>query len=371
MTPVHISTIASQSLASSSGPSLALGEGAIILSRHERCRCGRRKRNETSIFAIPLLLRRAYPRTPDAIRFRSCSLLRVEGRALSNWHNASKKEPCPICQKTDWCSLSNDGILCVCKRVPSPYPTKSGNGWIHVLKDAPREERVYKPLPKRRLFDAEKTMENFRKEFLFSNLLPVLAKDIDLLSTSVDKFECGFSSFHSAWAFPMRDGDEKVVGIRLRQKGSSKKWSVAGSQDGLFISRGLTPREAVYNGLKGKELFIVEGATDAIAGLSLGLPCVGRSSCNTGGEHLLRLCERLRVSRVTIIADNDSYKTREDGSLWKPGLEGAKKLAQKLKRVYRIIIPPKKDLREWVQCGATQAMILKICDLQKWQLIER
>ena len=54
-----------------------------------------------------------------------------------NWHNVSKKEPCPICHKTDWCNLSNDGAVCICHRVESPHLARSGSGWIHRLIDRP------------------------------------------------------------------------------------------------------------------------------------------------------------------------------------------------------------------------------------------
>ena len=58
-----------------------------------------------------------------------------------NWHNVSKREPCPICHKTDWCNLSNDGAVCICHRVESPRLAPSGSGWIHRLIDCPYDGR--------------------------------------------------------------------------------------------------------------------------------------------------------------------------------------------------------------------------------------
>jgi hypothetical protein len=57
---------------------------------------------------------------------------------MGTWHNVSKLEPCPICHKPDWCTLSNDGMMCVCRRVQSPHPAKSGMGWVHVLVERPK-----------------------------------------------------------------------------------------------------------------------------------------------------------------------------------------------------------------------------------------
>lgn len=292
---------------------------------------------------------------------------------MSAWHNVSRKEPCPICQKPDWCTLSNDGMMCVCKRVPSPHPAKSGQGWVHVLVERPKREYVPRMprRPVRRLFDASQTMAGFRAEFespdVFDSVLEI-GKDLALTPLHIDRLLVGRSAFNRAWAFPMLDGNANCVGIRLREYGGSRKWSVAGSQDGLFYDPALEPREAVYNGLKGREIVVVEGATDTIAGYELGLPCVGRSSCGTGGEHIRDLCSRLKVGRVTIVTDNDAYKTRPDGTPWRPGVDGAQRLAQQLGRLYRIVTPPKKDLRDWFYAGLTAQTFWMVANLQPWKL---
>ena len=87
---------------------------------------------------------------------------------MADWHNVSKREPCPICHKPDWCTVSNDGMMCVCRRVESPHPAKSGMGWIHVLVERPRREYVPR-MPKRppapKLFDAVVAMRGSRAEF--------------------------------------------------------------------------------------------------------------------------------------------------------------------------------------------------------------
>ena len=296
---------------------------------------------------------------------------------MGTWHNVSKREPCPICHKPDWCTVSNDGMMCVCRRVESPHPAKSGMGWVHVLVERPKREYVPRmpQRPKPKLFDAAATMAGFRAEVempgggkdIFDSMLEI-ANGLDLCAAHIDRLLVGRSAFHGAWAFPMLDGQGKTVGIRLREYGSSRKWSVAGSRDGLFYDPQLEPREAVYNGLAGRELVVVEGATDTIAGYCLGLPCVGRSSCGTGADMLRDLCSRLKVGRVTIVTDNDPYKLRPDGTPWRPGIEGAQKLAQKLGRTFRIVTPPKKDLREWYYAGLTAQTFWQVADLQQWRV---
>ena len=198
-----------------------------------------------------------------------------------------------------------------------------------------------------------------------------IQKDLDLLAGDIDRLLVGRSAFHGAWAFPMLDGQGRTVGIRLREYGGSRKWSVAGSRDGLFYDPELEPRDEPCNGVRGRELVVVEGATDCIAGYALGLPCVGRSACSTGVEALRDLCARLLVSRVTIVSDNDEYKFRPDGTPWRPGEEGAHALAHRLGRTYRIVTPPKKDLREWLYAGLTSATFWKVASLQPWKARSR
>ena len=113
---------------------------------------------------------------------------------------------------------------------------------------------------------------------------------------------------------------------------------------------------------------VVEGATDCVAGYALGLPCVWRSACATGADTLRDLCNRLQVGRVTICTDNDAYKRRPDGTPWRPGIEGAQRLAQKIGRLYRIVTPPQKDLRDWMYNGLTPATFWMVADLQPWRL---
>ena len=285
------------------------------------------------------------------------------------WHNVTKREPCPICHKPDWCTVSNDGMMCVCRRVESNHPAKSGMGWIHVLVERPRREFVPRmpKRPKPQLFDAAATMAGYRAEFeapgggkdIFDSLLEI-ANDLDMCAAHIDRLLVGRSAFHGAWAFPMLDGEANCVGIRLREYGGSRKWSVAGSRDGLFYDPQLEPCELMVDGAAvvdstgirwKREIVVVEGATDTIAGYALGLPCVGRSSCGTGAEALKALCRRLRVQSVTIFADNDAYKVRPNGVPWRPGIEGAVRLGEALQRPFRIVMLPRKnghkDLRDW------------------------
>ena len=302
---------------------------------------------------------------------------------MDKFHKVTKREPCPVCGHADWCVVSNDGGTCICFRTESDRPHLKG-GWIHVLKRiAPPVRRVRMAPPVRKqLFDAERAMFGFRAEFEGRDCEPWTAaaeigKELGLTGAVVDRLMCGRSRFYQSWCFPMRDGSGKIVGIRLRRYQSSDKFSVSGSKDGLFYDPDLEAAEEVSGGVTGREIVIVEGASDCAAGYEIGLSCVGRSSCMTGAPELKELCARLRVNRVTIVTDNDNAKVRithgapgipPSRTLFRPGIEGAEKLAKDLGRMYRIVTPPKKDLRDWVKAGCTGRMFKMVANLQKWRL---
>ena len=293
---------------------------------------------------------------------------------MNGWKRVTKRNPCPVCRHGDWCGVSDDGAVCHCMRVESDRPS-AGGGWIHFLKERPRrpQYRCNSPPVRQRMFDAGTVMAGFRAEFegdgakrdIFDSLIEI-ADDLRLPAACIDRLLVGRSDFNRAWAFPMLDGAGKTVGIRLRSYGGSDKWAVGGSRDGLFYDPDIQPLERKCNGVSGREIVVVEGATDCIAGYALGLPCVGRSSCSTGGQMLQELCARLGVTRVTVVSDNDEYKFRPDGTPWRPGIEGAQALARQLRRTYRIVTPPKKDLRDWLADGLDADTFWMIADNQLW-----
>lgn len=305
---------------------------------------------------------------------------------MDKFKRVTKAEPCPVCQHTDWCVVSNDGGTCICFRMQSNRPHPKG-GWVHILKSMlPPVRRVRTAPPVRRsLFDAERAMAAYRAEYEGPagdvwEAAAELGGELGLTGAVVDRLLPGRSRHYMAWCFPMLDGFGKCVGIRLRRYKSSDKFSVSGSKDGLFYDPELQPALTVARGLRGREIVIVEGASDCAAGYEIGLPAVGRSSCMTGAAELKDLCARLRVDRITIVTDNDTAKVRivpgTNGAppsrvYYRPGIDGAEKLARDLGRAFRIVTPPKKDLRDWVRDGCTAETFKLVADLQKWRLPER
>lgn len=246
-------------------------------------------------------------------------------------------------------------------RVPSRRPTKNG-GFLHkVFFDSASSFRPPKPprrsdppQPPRR--DLQNMMEKW-KEKTPINALQTLADALGVSAYALSALDAARAILLAAWAFPMRDGDGKTVGIRLRGD-NGRKWAVKGSKDGLFYPESVPPDHVA---------FVCEGPTDTAAILSVGLWAVGRPSCMGAVEHVKNLCRRLHITHLVVVADNDAPKQRPDGSWWQPGFDGARKLTATAGLPYKIISTPTKDVRAWVRAGATRDDFNFLTASQNWR----
>lgn len=265
---------------------------------------------------------------------------------MNTWIRVTRRKPCPICGKPDWCSVSSDGQVVVCMRAESPRPCKSG-GWFH-----PIGERVpWQPVPRKRpepvpvqdftdlACQYEQRLEN----------VDMLAYSLGVSARSLERLQVGYNGV--GYTFPMRDGHERIIGIRVRT--TKGKWCVPGSHNGLFWPEG------VYSGSDCR-LAICEGPTDCAALLTLGFDALGRPSCQGGVDHIIEFLKGRRRD-VVIMADKDPPKQRPDGSVWYPGQEGAARLAQVIRplvHTLKVVKPPfHKDIRDWLRAGATHDVV--------------
>jgi len=265
----------------------------------------------------------------------------------TEWIRTNKSRPCPICNKNDWCEISADRVTVYCMRVPSEHPSKSPQGgWFHRI----GEPVVYQPVKKTKMVtdfttETQNYIDNLSSYETPSRLLGVSVR-------SLERLQLGHNG--RGYTFPMRDGRENIIGIRVR--GKKGKWSVPGSRNGLFWP------DKVYSG-SDWPLIICEGPSDTAALLDLEFDAIGRPSCLGGNEHVM---EFLRGKRrdIVIMSDNDQPKHRPDGSVWFPGQEGATKLAHLIKplvRSVKVCHPPgHKDIREWKIAGATKPVVIAI-----------
>ena len=276
---------------------------------------------------------------------------------MSTMLRVSKANLCPACKKPDWCLYGKDAFLCM--RIPStkPHTLSDGSvGWIHSMngKPLPIPEKKEK---QKKFINIEFTLLTWARQAQHRSL-NVLAHKLSVSTDSLAALGCVPAPYSNTWAFPMRDGNNTLVGIRLRHE-SGKKWAVEGSHQGLFIPQ----CEA------NKDLVILEGPTDTAAALTIGLYCIGRPNCVGGVFDIKAAIKRLKIRRVTIVADCDVDKVHKDTKVvTNPGISGASSLSQQLEIPSRIVTLPAKDMRDFVSKGGTAALFNAIASQLVWNM---
>lgn len=167
-----------------------------------------------------------------------------------------------------------------------------------------------------------------------SDALIRLAQEMSVTSESLKSL--GVTRNGTSWLIPERDATGEVIG-RAKRFDDGSKGFVAGGNRGLTYAH---PLDNYAGSTMANPVFIVEGASDVAAGLSIGLDVIGRPSANGGSKYLAEL---LKDRHVCIIAENDDNEA---------GAKGAASVAEKIVgsvSTLRIISPPAKykDLRQW------------------------
>lgn len=265
------------------------------------------------------------------------------------WLRASRREPCAVCGKPDYCTRSADGTLVCCMRVESRWLSKNKlGGWLHKLNEplpvVVVEERVDEPAVEwgelaMRLYEAGRG-ERQR----LSNSLGVPVAALEELHVGLGYDEYRHSAF-SSW--PERSAGGAVVGIVRRYPNGVKKMAKGGHHGLYFGNHPLAMPGPVL---------LPEGGTDTAALMGMGLNAVGRPS-NTGG-----VCELVKflkgIAKQTLVLGERDRKDSPDckcGVCMKcwPGLAGARMTAERLAAVLKTSVevrmfPNAKDARQWV-----------------------
>ena len=176
-------------------------------------------------------------------------------------HRVSKKSPCPVCHRSDWCLIAEDGSAAICARFEEGSVKECGEaGWLHILSDTgqshsrclTRSIRISQTPPKHFLALATRYQGWLKEEQLAG-----LAERLGVLAESLRRLGVGWD--YSGFTFPMSDALGRIIGIRIRYP-SGLKAAELGSKQGLFI-----PAELPAEGL----LLVCEGPTDTAAALDL------------------------------------------------------------------------------------------------------
>lgn len=229
-------------------------------------------------------------------------------------------------------------------RIESSRPAKNG-GWLHLPDKAwPRsvERKIVMPVLVKKL-DCNKLLGRWNNET--TTQVEALAETLGVTLLSLTELEACWAEEHQAFAFPMRDDSTEVVGIRLRSP--ERKWAVKGSKAALFIPMEATKRLSL------RLILITEGPTDTAAALSLGFFAIGRPSCQGSEEMISRAIAGLGTGEAVICYDNDA-----------PGIKGAERLSKAIRCRTAKFLPPKKDLRTFLNRGGSHLLLesmLKDC----------
>lgn len=260
---------------------------------------------------------------------------------LTEFARVSKRHPCPVCGKPDWCLAGHDGNRVLCTRVFAGAQAVWGRDRELNLHSrdgkAIKREALIEPRPIVRAapIDFAPTSEHCQN-MVDPSLVQGLAESLGLSAASLECLGIGWEDERGAWTFPMRNEIGGIIGIRLR-KPDGFKYAISGSQNGLFMS------PADIDEPQGP-ILLPEGPTDTAACIDLGFTAVGRPSCSAGGSFLSKYVRRVRAD-VVVVSDNDTA-----------GIAGAEKLANELMphaRSVRLIRPLRaKDIRAWKQKGA-------------------
>ena len=308
---------------------------------------------------------------------------------MSDFVRTTRSNPCKVCGKHGWCSVTADGAVAKCMYVEEgafkSAEDGSGLAYFHRLIDdpdwrsRPRTDRP-KPAPREpKASIAELALTATQNTS--TQTIDKLAEELGLSRMALINMGVGWARADQlqalgtkckgpgCWTFPMRDkGGEQIIGVRLRST-DGFKYAVDGSMQGIFV-----PHEL---GQSGKPIVIVtEGPTDCAALLDMGFDAIGRPS-NTAGTDLIRNLIITRTNsckwgEVVILIDRDKIGSDAARNTWR----GARKLAEKLvsqRRSVRICQPPAgiKDARDWLNSGAGEDDVMAVIDAEEPTTVRR
>jgi hypothetical protein len=276
---------------------------------------------------------------------------------LNDYQRVSRHYPCLVCGRQDWCLVSRDDPSApskvICARTESRFKWGEA-GWLHRLRDddSGNTPSIHRFTIRDRGPESS-SMANLlvrARGSIDPVRLAVFADSLGISVSSLERLEVGWLSQGAlrsvsmdlgggAWAFPMRDVEGRLIGLRLRMAGG-RKLAVRGGGNGIFIPRDFPPSP--------DRLLVAEGESDTAALLDLGFAVVGRPGCTTCTQLLARFVRVGAPREVVIVADNDAR-----------GRRGAEVLAKRIRlhcAHVRVVAPPfpLKDARAWKQAGATR-----------------
>lgn len=226
----------------------------------------------------------------------------------SDFAKTTKRQPCPICGKPDWCSVAADGSRVICMRVSSDRPTANG-GYTHFLNDSPGWKGVPKAAPSppvkdgqpkasvehhhkvySALLDALSLAERHRQNLtarglsaeaiaangykslgtLSGDAFERLSRDFDLAGVAgfyleKDNWQIAGSTRKAGFFVPYRNENGQIVGLQIRSDQGAPRYLWLSSKDKDQGAGSGTPEHFVklHRARQTGEIIITEGALKA------------------------------------------------------------------------------------------------------------
>lgn len=289
------------------------------------------------------------------------------------WHQVTKADPCPICERDHWCTVHSETGAVRCTRVESNKKSVGSDGhvaWIHggdsaggwlasgmrmpMKHGVAREDQV--PATKLTSADIEKLATGFYHHPHGSVGRIELSKRLGVTVQSLMRLRVGFGSDKggpfSSW--PTRKWNGEFAGIVRRYGDGTKKTMYRTSNAGLFIPTGCFADSTLH---------FLEGGSDTCAALDMGLDAIGRPSNSGGVPELIKYLDtRRNVERVIVWGENDYRECKSCNcgpvdhcmACW-PGYHGSLHCVYQLENHFRLKIrivwamPMGKDFREMIK----------------------
>lgn len=202
--------------------------------------------------------------------------------ANDNWIEVSKlKTTCPICGKSDWCKISQDGNAVICNRISEGSFKTLKMGWVHMLQDNKQNSRKLR----QRL-----TLS----EYAIAKKLPVLFL----------KFEFSISEYCGGLVMPYKDDGGTTIATRFRLAMKGKRR--------FSWKKGSKASKSLYNAHRLSEykpyapLYVVEGESDTQTGHYHGIQVLGIPGKTTTIGYLAEKIIEYRFQEVNIVVEPDA-----------------------------------------------------------------
>lgn len=292
---------------------------------------------------------------------------------MHGWKPATKANPCPICGRDHYCSISSDGNIVLCTRVKdgcmtradgSAMEARDGHGWLHRV-GGRKGDRVNLPPMRKDDHLTVTECKSMQKSFVSALTPPrvkALADEFGVTPKVCELFGVGWEK--GAYTFPMYDGKRRICGFRTRYPGG-RKCALKGSRAGLFIPGDYEAFSCSLIDSGPLLLLLPEGPSDAMAAVHLGFRAIGRPSNMGGADQLREVLTSEHRQEVVIIADRDPVKHLKDGTPFNAGIEGALSVALRIVDkcgVLKILRVPEgvKDIRQWMQEGGRPQILASL-----------